>query len=138
MCKFKSIKCPIYYQHNCMDVVKISQFENHMEEKHNTNIFYGNLLDRKIGTNSCTVNFMKVDNEKFIVYILQDRIFVSSLGPLKKYTKYSINISAEQFKCRSISYHNREIVEYNERKHCYKCKRRQCDKGLFSWNYKCL
>ncbi|KAG5896737.1 hypothetical protein JTB14_031719 [Gonioctena quinquepunctata] len=136
-CKFKSIQCPIYYQHNCTDVVEISQFENHMKKKHSTNMIYGNILDREIGTNSCTVSFMKIDNEEFIIYIFQDRIFVGSLGPIKKYTKYSVKITADQFKYISLSYHNQEIVEYNERKHCYKCKRGQCniDYHLLSWNY---
>nr|XP_023011630.1 uncharacterized protein LOC111501930 [Leptinotarsa decemlineata] len=105
---FVIIHCPLYHQDNCKEVVEIPQIKDHIEKKHPTNIFYSNKLNREIGIHESTVDLLKADTEDFLVYIHEDHIYVGCLGPVGNYNN------------------DQDIVEFDERLHCYKCKRGLC------------
>nr|XP_023020425.1 uncharacterized protein LOC111508992 isoform X1 [Leptinotarsa decemlineata] len=139
---FVIIHCPLYHQDNCKELVEIPQIKDHIEKKHSTNIFYSNKLNREIGIHESTVDLLKADTEDFLVYIHEDHIYVGCLGPVGNYNKYNVQISCNLFRNISISYSDQDIVEFDERLHCYNCKRGMCTlkhHSVYTKNYRgCL
>ncbi|XP_074037204.1 uncharacterized protein [Leptinotarsa decemlineata] len=124
-CEHKTILCPFTYT-GCAEDVEIPDIEAHVRDQHPRKLFRDKITYEINIRKQTTPLLLIVEDSQFIVYILRDSIFVGHLGPIREYSFFNVDFSSENGN-RCVSYKNKDIVEFNERLHCYECIKERCE-----------
>ncbi|CAH1176968.1 unnamed protein product [Phaedon cochleariae] len=126
-CAKKTIKCPIYYQ-DCEEIVMVQKLREHMENKHEYNIFYGSFTT-VMTSDWCNIIVVIYSDQKFLIMIRTIspcHIYVTSLNNTDASFEYDLKLSSVHNDSHSVLIENQTIVKYNERDHCFRCIRNTC------------
>ncbi|KAG5899997.1 hypothetical protein JTB14_009084 [Gonioctena quinquepunctata] len=119
-CKFKTIKCPVYYQ-GCQEMVRNDQFEDHMKNHHEKNIHYKKMVFslRPESTYAC---LLITYNVQFFVYYYKYRTSVVCIKPnMNKNFIYNVKLSNKVNKSYSILLEDQYVDEFDDKLHCFEC-----------------
>lgn len=122
-CEHRTVTC---IGVNCDEIILMKDFASHFKEKH-TKLFHNGSLSVNNMHNSYGLCILEQDNDCYVILYDHDGgrlgLSVCALQPHKKQFDICLSSAGSKY---SIAINGQNIIDFDERYHCYKCLKGVC------------